>query len=73
MRSLPLLFIVLLSSNALAQNTAPTPAPTPKPSPTPTPAGTPLVSPATFSTCAVPNKPSGVAWTQPRSLDRKGL
>jgi hypothetical protein len=38
MRSLPLLLVVLLSSNALAQNTAPTPAPTPKPSPTPTPA-----------------------------------
>ena len=36
---------------------------------TPTLPGTPLVSPATFSTCAVPNKPSGVAWTQPRTPD----
>ena len=45
MRSLPLLLVVLLSSNALAQNTGPTPAPTPKPSPTPTPRPSPTPTP----------------------------
>jgi hypothetical protein len=35
MRSLPLLLVVLLSSNALAQNTGPWPTPTPTPTPAP--------------------------------------